>query len=92
MVEHASQRGMSIYGCNEKLFARREILKTSAMVLGGTLLAHESIAGLPQRRQHEFQPFHAEDHRYARGDDREAGAKSLPDHSHRHESGRIWTG
>jgi L-alanine-DL-glutamate epimerase-like enolase superfamily enzyme len=32
----------------KKFFGRREILKTSAMVLGGTLLAHESMEAYPK--------------------------------------------
>src|SRR5215831_10341839 len=32
----------------KKLFARREILKTSAMVLGGTLLASEPMEAYPK--------------------------------------------
>ena len=73
-------------------FGRRDVLKTSAMALGGALLVGDSRDAYPKGSQHELQPFDAEDNRSARRDGGEAGAQSLPHHSDRYQSGSIRTG
>ena len=41
-------------------------------------MAADSLAGLPESGQHQFQSFHAEDHRYARGNVVKPGPSPCP--------------
>jgi len=66
------------------LMNRRGILKGSAAALGGALLGGEPMEAHPKKRQHELQPFNAEDHRHADCDGGKGWARPLPHHPHRH--------
>ena len=76
---------------NQPSINRRDVLKSSAGALGAALVLGDSLEAYPKGGQHQFQPVRAEDHGHAHGHGREARTQSLPDHSDRYQSGRLWT-
>ena len=63
-------------------FDRRDLLKTSAMALGGVVLAAHSMEAYPKGVNTSSSPSTFEDYRPSRGHRGQARAEPLPHHSH----------